>query len=71
MSGNMAKQLAERVGIKVASIMTHDDISAGLDAANDDRRGLAGAVAMYKISGCCCRSRQITRRDCRDRRETQ
>ncbi|MEG0456424.1 MAG: dihydroxyacetone kinase subunit DhaK, partial [Bacteroides sp.] len=51
MSGNMAKQLAERVGIKVASIMTHDDISAGLDAANDDRRGLAGAVAMYKILG--------------------
>lgn len=51
MSGNMAKQLAERVGIKVASIMTHDDISAGLDAADDDRRGLAGAVVMYKVLG--------------------
>ncbi len=51
MSGNMAMQLAERMGIKVASIMTHDDISAGLDAADDDRRGLAGAVAMYKVLG--------------------
>lgn len=51
MSGNMAKQLAGRSGIKVASIMTHDDISAGLDAADDDRRGLAGAVVMYKILG--------------------
>lgn len=51
MSGNMASQLAERVGIKVKSITTHDDISAGLDAADDDRRGLAGAVAMYKILG--------------------
>ena len=51
MSGNMAKQLAERTGIKVASIMTHDDISAGLDAADDDRRGLAGAVVMYKVLG--------------------
>lgn len=51
MSGNMAKQLAERMGIKVASITTHDDISAGLNAADDDRRGLAGAVAMYKILG--------------------
>lgn len=51
MSGNMAKQLADRVGIKVASIMTHDDISAGLDAADDDRRGLAGAVVMYKVLG--------------------
>lgn len=51
MSGNMAKQLAERAGIKVKSIMTHDDISAGLDAADDDRRGLAGAIPMYKILG--------------------
>lgn len=51
MSGNMAKQLAERMGIKVASIMTHDDISAGLYAADDDRRGLAGAVVMYKVLG--------------------
>ena len=51
MSGNMAKQLAERTGIKVASIMTHDDISAGLDASDDDRRGLAGAVVMYKVLG--------------------
>lgn len=51
MSGNMAMQLAARTGIKVASIMTHDDISAGLDAADDDRRGLAGAVAMYKVLG--------------------
>lgn len=51
MSGNMASQLAERVGIKVKSIMTHDDISAGLDAADEDRRGLAGAVVMYKVLG--------------------
>lgn len=51
MSGNMAVQLAERVGIKVVSIMTHDDISAGLDAKDDDRRGLAGAVVMYKVLG--------------------
>lgn len=51
MSGNMAKQLATRSGIKVESIMTHDDISAGLDAPDDDRRGLAGAVVMYKVLG--------------------
>ena len=51
MSGNMAKQLAERSGIKVISIMTHDDISAGLDTPNDDRRGLGGAISMYKILG--------------------
>ncbi len=51
MSGNMAQQLAERSGIKVSSIMTHDDISAGLDTPDEDRRGLAGAVVMYKVLG--------------------
>ncbi|MEG0467709.1 MAG: dihydroxyacetone kinase subunit DhaK [Mucinivorans sp.] len=51
MSGNMAMQLAERLGIKVRSIITHDDISAGLDAADEDRRGLAGAIVMYKVLG--------------------
>lgn len=51
MSANMACQLAERSGIKVKQIMTHDDISAGLDAPDDDRRGLAGCVPLYKILG--------------------
>ncbi|MDH6534491.1 dihydroxyacetone kinase subunit DhaK [Parabacteroides sp. 52] len=51
MSANMACQLAERAGIKVKRIMTHDDISAGLDASDDDRRGLAGCVPLFKILG--------------------
>ncbi len=51
MSANMACQLAERSGIKVARIITHDDISAGLDTPDDDRRGLAGCVPLYKILG--------------------
>ncbi|MDL2255605.1 dihydroxyacetone kinase subunit DhaK [Parabacteroides sp. OttesenSCG-928-K15] len=51
MSANMACQLAERSGIKVKQVLTHDDISAGLDAADEDRRGLAGCVPLYKILG--------------------
>lgn len=51
MSANMACQLAERVGIKVKSIITHDDISAGLDAPDEDRRGLAGCVPLIKVVG--------------------
>lgn len=51
MSGNMAMQLAQRSGIRVESITTHDDISAGLDTKNEDRRGLAGAIVMYKVLG--------------------
>lgn len=51
MSANMACQLAERVGIKVKQIMTHDDISAGLDTEDCDRRGLAGCVPLFKVVG--------------------
>jgi dihydroxyacetone kinase-like protein len=51
MSANMACQLAERVGIKVKQVLTHDDISAGIKADDNDRRGLAGCVPLYKILG--------------------
>ncbi len=51
MSANMAMQLAERAGIKVKMLLTHEDISAGLDTAAEDRRGLGGCVPLYKIAG--------------------
>lgn len=51
MSANMAMQLAERAGIKVKSIITHDDISAGIDTPDQDRRGLAGCVPLVKVIG--------------------
>ena len=51
MSANMACQMAERSGIKVKQLLTHDDISAGIDAPVEDRRGLAGCVPLYKVLG--------------------
>ena len=48
MSANMACQLAERVGIKVKQLLTHDDISAGIGAPTNDRRGLAGCVLQIR-----------------------
>ncbi|MFI3259768.1 MAG: dihydroxyacetone kinase subunit DhaK [Rikenellaceae bacterium] len=51
MSANMACQLAERMGIKVKMLMTHDDISAGLETDRMDRRGLAGCVPVFKVVG--------------------
>ena len=51
MSANMACKLAAKAGIKVKMLETHDDISAGLQAADDDRRGLAGCIPLYKIVG--------------------
>ena len=43
--------MAARKGIKVKKLLTHDDISAGIGANVDDRRGLAGCVPLYKILG--------------------
>jgi dihydroxyacetone kinase-like protein len=51
MSANMACQMAERAGIKVKQLLTHDDISAGIDMPVDDRRGLAGCIPLYKVLG--------------------
>jgi len=51
MSANMAVQLAERAGIKVTVVNTHEDISAGLDTPIEDKRGLAGCVPLYKVAG--------------------
>ena len=51
MSGNMAMQLAEKSGIKVKKILTHDDISAGIDTPDEEKRGLAGCIPLYKIIG--------------------
>ncbi|MBE6205258.1 MAG: dihydroxyacetone kinase subunit DhaK [Alistipes sp.] len=51
MSANMACQLAERAGIKVRKVLTYDDVSAGIGAPKEDRRGLAGCVPLYKILG--------------------
>jgi len=51
MSANMAMQLAERSGIKVKMLLTHEDISAGIDTPIEDKRGLAGCVPLYKVAG--------------------
>lgn len=51
MSANMAMQLADRAGIKVTMLTTHEDISAGLDTPVEDKRGLAGCVPLYKVAG--------------------
>jgi len=51
LSSNMGCQLAEKSGIKVKSILTHEDISAGIGQPDSEKRGLAGCIALYKIVG--------------------
>ena len=51
MSANMAMQLATRAGIKVKMLLTHEDISAGLDTPAENKRGLGGCIPVYKVAG--------------------
>ena len=51
LSSNMALKMAQKAGLNVRSILTHEDIAAGADAPLDDRRGLVGALAVWKIAG--------------------
>jgi len=51
MSANMAEQMAEREGIKLKRVLTHEDIAPGADAPVEDRRGLVGCIPLYKVAG--------------------
>lgn len=51
MSANMAMEMAEKEGINVKMILTHEDIAPGADAPVEDRRGLVGCVPLYKVAG--------------------
>jgi len=51
MSANMAMEMAEKEGIKIKMILTHEDIAPGIDTPIEDRRGLVGCVPLYKIAG--------------------
>ena len=51
MSASKALRDAQKEGIKVCEIVTHEDISAGVDTPVDDKRGLAGCIPLYKVIG--------------------
>ena len=51
MNGNMAFEMAVKEGINVKKILTAEDIAPGVNAPIEDRRGLGGAIPLYKIAG--------------------
>lgn len=51
MSANMAEQMAEREGIRLKRVLTHEDIAPGADAPIENRRGLVGCIPLYKVAG--------------------
>ena len=51
MSANMAMEMARQEGIPFQMVLTHEDIAPGANAPAEDRRGLVGAIPLYKIAG--------------------
>lgn len=51
MSASKALRDAQKEGIKVREIVTHEDISAGIDVDPEEKRGLAGCIMLYKVIG--------------------
>lgn len=51
MSASKAIRDANKEGIKVAEIVTAEDISAGIDTDAEEKRGLGGCVPLFKVVG--------------------
>lgn len=49
LSANIAMEAAALEGLKVKMMLTHEDISSGANI--EDRRGLVGFLAVYKVAG--------------------
>ncbi len=51
LSSNVALELAQKEGLKVRSVLTREDISAGTRADPAERRGLVGCLLVFKMAG--------------------
>ena len=56
LSANMTMGLAQREGLNVKKILTHEDIAGGSNP--DDRRGLVGFLPVYKVAGAAAEEGQ-------------
>ena len=51
MSADMSEEMAAAEGITLKRVLTHEDISSGSRENPEDRRGLAGCLAVCKVAG--------------------
>lgn len=51
MVANMTMQMAKKAGIKVKKVLTSEDISNAPRSDPENRRGLIGALVVYKVAG--------------------
>jgi dihydroxyacetone kinase-like protein len=51
MTANMVMKMVEKEGLNVKMLLTHEDIAPGADAPDEDKRGLAGCLSVFKVAG--------------------
>ncbi len=51
LTGNMTMKQVKKLGLNVVKVVTQEDISNASRSNADDRRGLVGCVALYKVAG--------------------
>jgi len=51
MAANLTMQMAQKEGLHVKMILTHEDIAGGPRSQPENRRGLVGAIPLMKIAG--------------------
>lgn len=51
LSAKIALEMAEKEGIQIRRVLTHEDISGGPRNKPEDRRGLAGCLPVIKVAG--------------------
>ncbi len=54
MAANLTMQMAEKEGLNVRQILTHEDIAGGPRSQPENRRGLVGCIPLMKIAGAAC-----------------
>jgi len=47
----MAMEMAKKEDLNVRMVLTHEDIAPGIDAPDEDKRGLVGCIPLYKVAG--------------------
>ena len=64
MSAKIAMEMANKQGLNVRTLLTHEDIAPGANAPDAERRGLVGCIPLYKIAGAAAEEGQTIDQIC-------
>lgn len=51
MAANLTMEMVKKQGLNVKMVLTHEDVAGGPRSQPEERRGLVGCIAVYKVAG--------------------